>query len=146
MTVFKSEINIFCLFRLLRVSSVRNWLPFICSTWNVWNHCDCWGEALLFYKSVYFGKSRQISQENSVNCVSMPSGGDGGKWTPFSMKLISKSLAAVVWWSRGRCNVRNCSLSWYWLDFIFAFWQPYLTWTFNNFKIRFFFFFKMKSI
>lgn len=95
-------------------------LPFICSTWNVWNHCDCCVEAILFYKSLCFGKSRQISQENSVNCVSVFSEGDGGKWTPFSVKLISKSVVAVVWWSRGRCNVRKCFLNCYWLDFIFA--------------------------
>lgn len=35
--------------------------------------------------------------KSSVNYVSVLSEGDRGKWTPFSMKLVSKSVVAVVW-------------------------------------------------
>lgn len=77
------------------------------------------GGAIFFFKPVSFSKI--YIKSTVLLYVSVLSGGNGGKQTPFPMKFTSKSVVAVVRQSGGTCKARNYSLnSWDWLDLSFA--------------------------
>lgn len=109
--VFKSEIKLLCLFGHLRVSPI-NRLEIYChlSAMHVMFEITVTdGGAIFFFKPVSFSKI--YIKSTVLLYVSVLSGGNGGKQTPFPMKFTSKSVVAVVRQSGGTCKARNYSLN-----------------------------------
>lgn len=113
--VFKSEIKPFCLFRYLRVSPInRSEIDCHLSAMHLMFGITVtdWGEGGVF---PFLNLSALVKSVSRAQCYllynSVLSEGDGGKQTPFPMKLASQSVVAVVWQSGGGYSARNCSLN-----------------------------------